>query len=276
MYDLEGRVALVTGASRPRGIGRAIALRLAREGADVVVADLPAPFADFPEYGVGSVEQAEAVAEEIRRLGRRALALPVDVTDSELVQEMVERALETFGRLDILVNNAGGVVGPAPVVKMEEAAWRKTLDINVTGTFLCSRAVAAHMIQRGEGGKIINIASAAAKVGTPWLSAYCAAKAAVIAFTRVLALELAPYRINVNAACPGDVDTDLQRWGWQLEAQVRGIPYEEVLRQATERIPLGRLSVPDDVANLVAFLASSESDYMTGQAVNVTGGVVMH
>jgi len=99
---------------------------------------------------------------------------------------------------------------------------------------------------------------------------------AVIAFTRVLALELAPYRINVNAACPGDVDTDLQRWGWQLEAQVRGIPYEEVLRQATERIPLGRLSVPDDVANLVAFLASSESDYMTGQAVNVTGGVVMH
>ncbi len=176
MYNLEGRVALVTGASRPRGIGRAIALRLAREGANVVVADLPAPFADFPDYGVGSVEQA-AVAEEIRRLGRQALALPVDVTDSELVQQMVERVLETFGRLDILVNNAGGVVGPAPVVEKEEAAWRKTLDINATGTFLCSRAVAAHMIQRGEGGKIINISSAAAKAGAPWLSAYCAAKA---------------------------------------------------------------------------------------------------
>jgi len=276
MYDLKGKVAIVTGAGRDLGIGRAIALRLARDGADVAVADLCKEFEEFPGYGLGTWEGLEKRAEEIRALGVRALPVRVDVTDAALVDQMVAQTLETFGRLDILVNNAGGAPGPGPVVWMEEAAWTKTLAINLTGTFLCSRAAARVMLERGQGGKIINLSSAAGKRATPFLSAYSAAKGGVILFTQALALELARNNIQVNAVCPGQVDTELQRWGWELQAWAQGISYDEVVRKATEQIPLGRLEQPEDVANLVAFLASSESDYMTGQAINITGGEVMH
>src|SRR3990170_2626081 len=276
MYDLKGKVAIVTGAGRDLGIGRAIALRLARDGADVAVADLCKEFEEFPGYGRGTWEGLEKRGEEIRALGVRALPVRVDVTDAALVDQMVAQTLETFGRLDILVNNAGGAPGPGPVVWMEEAAWTKTLAINLTGTFLCSRAAARVMLERGQGGKIINLSSAAGKRATPFLSAYSAAKGGVILFTQALALELARNNIQVNAVCPGQVDTELQRWGWELQAWAQGISYDEVVRKATEQIPLGRLEQPEDVANLVAFLASSESDYMTGQAINITGGEVMH
>lgn len=275
MYDLKGKVAIVTGAGRKAGIGRAIALRLAQEGADVVVADICREFEEFPGYGLGMWEGLQETAEEINALGVRGLPVRVDVTDSRLVDEMVAQTLDAFGRIDILVNNAGGVVGPAPVLAMDEQAWGKTMAINATGTFLCSRAVARVMVGQG-GGKIINISSIAGKAGRPFLAAYSAAKAAIVAFSRVLALELAPAGIQVNAVCPGEVDTDLQRWGWQLEASFRGVPYEEVVGAAAAKIPLGRLEQPSDVANVVAFLASSESDYMTGQAINICGGLVMH
>jgi len=276
MYDLKGKVAIVTGAGRKLGIGRAIALRLAREGADVAVADICREFEEFPDYGRGQWEGLKSTAEEVSALGVRGLPLKVDVTDSRLVDEMVAQTMDAFGRIDILVNNAGGVVGPAPVLWLEEAAWNKTLAINATGAFLCSQRVARTMIARREGGKIVNIASIAAKGRSPALAAYCAAKAAVVAFTRVLAFELAASGIQVNAVCPGEVDTDLQRWGWQLEANFRGVPYDQVISEQMEQIPLGRLETPDDVADLVAFLASRQSDYMTGQAINVDGGIVMH
>ncbi len=276
MYDLKGKVAIVTGAGRKLGIGRAIALRLAREGADVAVADICREFEEFPDYGLGKWEGLKSTAEEISALGVRGLPVKVDVTDSQAVDEMVAQTLDAFGRIDILVNNAGGVVGPAPALWLEEAAWNKTLAINATGTFLCSQRVARTMIGRREGGKIINIASIAGKGRSPALAAYCAAKAAVLGLTRVLALELAASGIQVNAVCPGQVDTDLQRWGWELEAKFRGVPYEQVVNEEIEKIPLGKLEQPDDVADLVAFLASSESDYMTGQAINVDGGILMH
>jgi len=276
MYDLKGKVAIVTGAGRKLGIGRAIALRLAREGADVAVADICREFEEFPDYGLGMWEGLKSTADEISALGVRGLPLKVDVTDSQAVDEMVAQAMDAFGRIDILVNNAGGVVGPAPALWIEEAAWNKTLAINATGTFLCSQRVARAMIARREGGKIVNIASIAGKGRSPALAAYCAAKAAVLALTRVMALELAAGGIQVNAVCPGEVDTDLQRWGWQLEANFRGVPYDEVVSGEIEQIPLGRLEQPDDVANLVAFLASSQSDYMTGQGINVDGGIVMY
>jgi NAD(P)-dependent dehydrogenase (short-subunit alcohol dehydrogenase family) len=276
MYDLKGKVAIVTGAGRDLGIGRAIALRLARDGADVVVADLCREFEEFPGYGLGTWEGLEKRAEEVRALGVRALPVRVDVTDAGLVNEMVARTRKEFGRLDILVNNAGGVPGPGPVVWVEEAAWNKTIAINLTGTFLCSKAAVLAMQEQGQGGKIVNVSSAAGKRASPFLSAYSAAKGGVILFTQALALEVAANNIQVNAVCPGQVDTELQRWGWNLEAWAQGISYEEVVRHEIERIPLGRLETPDDVANLVAFLASSESDYMTGQAINVTGGQVMH
>ncbi len=276
MYDLKGKVAIVTGAGRKLGIGRAIALRLAGEGADVAVADICREFEEFPDYGLGMWEGLKSTADEVSALGVRGLPLKVDVTDSQAVDEMVAQTMDAFGHIDILVNNAGGVVGPMPVLWIEEAAWNKTLAINATGTFLCSQRVARTMIARRERGKIINIASIAGKGRSPALAAYCAAKAAVLGLTRVLALELAASGIQVNAVCPGEVDTDLQRWGWELEAKFRGVPYDEVVSEGIEQIPLGRLEQPDDVANLVAFLASSQSDYMTGQAINVDGGIVMH
>ena len=276
MYDLKGKVAIVTGAGRKLGIGRGIALRLARDGADVAVADICLEFEEFPGYGLGMWEGLKETADEISALGVRGLPVRVDVTDAAQVDEMVRQTVEALGRLDIIVNNAGGVVGPAPVIALEEAAWNKTMAINATGAFLCSRAAARQMLAQGQGGKIINISSIAGKHGGPFLAAYSAAKSAIIGLTRVMALEVGAANIQVNAVCPGEVDTDLQRWGWQLEAGMRGTSYEEVVKVAISRIPVGRLEVPQDVANLVAFLASRQSDYITGQAINVDGGMVMH
>ena len=276
MYDLKGKVAIVTGAGRKLGIGRGIALRLARDGADIAVADICREFEEFPGYGLGMWEGLKETADEISALGVRGLPVRVDVTDAAQVDEMVRQTVEALGRLDILVNNAGGAPGPAPVIALEEAAWNKTMAINATGAFLCSRAAARQMLAQGQGGKVINISSIAGKHGSPFLAAYSAAKAAIIGLTRVMALEVGAANIQVNAVCPGEVDTDLQRWGWQLEAGMRGTSYEEVVKVAVSRIPVGRLEVPQDVANLVAFLASRESDYITGQAINVDGGIVMH
>jgi NAD(P)-dependent dehydrogenase (short-subunit alcohol dehydrogenase family) len=276
MYDLKGKVAIVTGAGRKLGIGRGIALRLAREGADVAVADICREFEEFPGYGLGMWEGLKETADEISALGVRGLPVRVDVTDAAQVEEMVRQTVEALGRLDIIVNNAGGVVGPAPVIAMEEAAWNKTMAINATGTFLCSRAAARQMLAQGQGGKIINISSIAGKHGRAFLAAYSAAKAAIIGLTRVMAMELGAANVQVNAVCPGEVDTDLQRWGWKLEADFRGVPYEEVTKAAISLIAAGRLETPQDVADLVAFLASRQSDYITGQAINVDGGIVFH
>jgi NAD(P)-dependent dehydrogenase (short-subunit alcohol dehydrogenase family) len=276
MYDLKGKVAIVTGAGRKLGIGRGIALRLARDGADVAVADICREFEEFPGYGLGMWEGLKETADEISALGVRGLPVRADVTDAAQVEEMVRQTVEALGRLDIIVNNAGGVVGPAPVIALEEAAWNKTMAINATGAFLCSRAAARQMLAQGQGGKVINISSIAGKHGGPFLAAYSAAKAAIIGLTRVMALEVGAANIQVNAVCPGEVDTDLQRWGWQLEAGMRGTSYDEVVKVAVSRIPVGRLETPEDVANLVAFLASRESDYITGQAINVCGGMVLH
>jgi len=276
MHDLKGKVAIVTGAGRKLGIGRGIALRLARDGADVAVADICREFEEFPGYGLGMWEGLKETADEISALGVRGLPVRVDVTDAAQVDEMVRQTVQALGRLDIIVNNAGGVVGPAPVIALEEAAWNKTMAINATGAFLCSRAAARQMMAQGQGGKIINISSIAGKHGAPFLAAYTAAKSAIIGLIRVMALEVGASNIQVNAVCPGEVDTDLQRWGWQLEAGMRGTSYEDVVKATVSRIPVGRLEVPEDVANLVAFLASRESDYITGQAINVCGGIVMH
>ncbi len=276
MYDLKGKVAIVTGAGRKLGIGRGIALRLAREGADVAVADICREFEEFPGYGVGMWEGLKETADEINALGVRGLSVKVDVTDATQVEAMVRQTVDALGRLDILVNNAGGAPGPAPVIAMEEAAWNKTMAINATGTFLCSKAAARQMMAQRQGGKIINIASIAGKKGSPFLAAYCAAKSAIIGLTRAMALEVAAVNIQVNAVCPGQVDTELQHWGWRLAASMRGTSYEDIINRTVAEIPAGRLETPEDVANVVLFLASSQSDYMTGQALNIDGGEVMH
>jgi NAD(P)-dependent dehydrogenase (short-subunit alcohol dehydrogenase family) len=271
-YDLRDKVAIVTGAGRRGGIGAAVALRLAQDGADVVVGDICAPPTDLPHGGSGQWEDLAAIAAEIEALGVRSLPLRVDVTDAASVQAMVAQTKQALGRLDILVNNAGVAVGPAPVIQMEETAWRRTLEINATGTFLCSKYALPPLIEGGRGGRIVNMSSLAAERPKPYMSAYAASKAAVVALTRSLAQEVAEFGITVNAILPGDVDTALKQWGLQLEAMISGRSYDEVMAAAVARVPLGRFATPADVARLVAFLASDEASFITGQAYILSGG----
>jgi len=237
-----------------------------------VVSDICTPPTELPHAGSGQWEELAAVAQEIKALGVQALPLRADVTDADSVQEMVACVRDAFGRLDILVNNAGAAIGPSPVLQMAEEAWRRTLEINATGTFLCCKAALPVLIEGGQGGRIVNMSSIAAERPRPFLSAYAASKAAVVALTRALAQEVADFGITVNAVLPGDVDTALKQWGLQLEAMVLQLPYEEVMAAAVAKVPLGRFALPKDVADLVAFLASDEAGFITGQAYNLTGG----
>ena len=208
------------------------------------------------------------------------MGVVADITDSAQVDNMVRQALGQFGRIDILVNNAGSRPGRdrVPVIELEEDAWDLVQRVNVKGTFLCSRAVARQMISRGQGGKIIIISSSAGKRGSARFAAYCASKFALIGFTQSLALELAPYRINVNAICPGLVDTERVSYIAEALAPEGESPEEyraQMVRERALENPLGRLAQGSDVARMAAFLASSESDYLTGLSMRVSGGSVM-
>ena len=281
MYDLSGKVAVVTGAGGRHGIGRAIALRLAQEGADVVVTDIQASLeAIRPEDRQAGWQGLTSVVEEIESLGRQSLGLISDVSDSAQVTEMVERTLDRFGKIDILVNNAGSRLGRdrVLVVELEEDAFDEVMRVNVRGTYLCSKAVARHMIQREGGGKIIIISSGAGKRGRARFAAYCASKFALIGFTQSLAQELGPHDVNVNAICPGLVDTERTDFIAAALAP-QGESTEEyramMIRERETTVPMGRVAVGDDIARVAAFLASSESDYLTGLSISVNGGTEM-
>ncbi|MCX7912635.1 MAG: SDR family oxidoreductase [Dehalococcoidales bacterium] len=278
MGRLEGKIALVTGAASKRGMGHAIAVRLAREGADVAVLDKYAcPKSIWPgDEGWGGLEE---VAREIRALGRQALAVVADIAVGGEVDGAVARVVEKFGRIDILVH-CGGIRGAMtkPVVELSEEEWRNIIDINLTGTFLIARAVARTMIPHGEGKRIILIGSKAATQGYAGSSGYCASKHGLLGLGRTLALELAPYRINVNVVNPGGFATNLRDQEIIRRAKEQGISLEEAVRQESQKtgpssIPLGRLGRPEEIAALVCFLASDEADYITGEAIDIDGGV---
>lgn len=275
MYDLNGKVALVTGAGGKQGLGRAIALRLAQDGADVVVNDVVARRTGSPDWA-----GLPDVVREIKALDRQACAIVADVSDARQVDRMVDQALQQFGQIDILVNNAGAPAGRdrVPVIALEEDAWDLIQRVNVKGTFLCCRAVAQVMIRQGKGGKIVNMSSVAGKHGRARYAAYCASKFAVRGFTQALALELAPFRINVNAICPALIETervDDMAAALAPEGISKETYREQMLADAISATPLGRIGQAADVAQLAAFLASAESDFLTGLSITAAGGSLM-
>jgi len=274
---LTAKVALVTGAARRRSIGRATALRLAREGCDVACLDIARPYADFPEYGLGSADELEELVREITGLGRRALALRADVSSWDEVHRAVAEAHAQLGRLDVCCNVAGGSgfgMGSGPLLQLAEREWDRVIDVNLKGTWIVSRACAERMLESGRGGRIVNVSSQGGKRGFPTMGAYCSAKAGVILLTQVLAIELAPFGITVNAVCPGTVDTDLLQKNLAFEHAAAGMGLDHAQWIARE-IPLGRLESADDVASAIAFLASDDAAYITGEALNVSGGQTM-
>ena len=264
---LKGKVAIVTGAGS--GIGRGIAFAFAREGAKVVVNDI---------HG----KEASAVAEEIKGKGSEALAIQADVSKNDQVEKMVKKTLEVFGRIDILVNNAGvGVdnIGP-PLSEITESEWDRNYEVNLKAHFLTCRAILPLMIEQ-KGGKIINMSSMGGKIGSPAIPQYTAMKAGVINFTESVALEGALHHVNVNAICPGIVRTPMFLKTCQITSEkhpmMKGMDLAAVFDAAIQvMIPMKTEQTPEDIGMLAVFLASKESDQITGQAINVDGGAGLH
>ena len=276
MYeDLKGKTALVTGAGKRTGIGYAIVRALAASGTDVVVCDLGQGSGEEDLVKTGTRGEMDDIVKEIKEeFSVSALAVSVDVTDGEAIGQMVEEVKGRFDHIDILCNNAGASFGvPNAVYTYDETAWMKTIDVNLHSVFRVSRAVLPMMM--GRMGSIINTASRAGKVPPLFNGAYAVAKAGVIMLTKVMAKELAGAGIRVNAICPGQIMTDLEKWRFGLEARFFNTTVEEREREMCKTIPLGRIGTPQEVGNLVAFLASEASSYCTGQAINVTGGQLM-
>ena len=256
---LKNKTVIVTGAGR--GMGKAFALALAKEGANVVVSDI-------------NLTEVKQVSEEIKKLGRETIAVKTDVTSKKEVDDLVQKTLKKFGSIDILVSNAG-VSSMEYVVDMPEDKWDFNMDINLKGTFLVTQAVAKEMIKK-QNGKIICIASMAGKGGAATQAHYHASKHGVIAYVKSLAMELASSGITVNSVCPGAIKTSMQdrEVKWSAEIRGAGAQPDDIREELVNFTPLGRIGQPEDVAKVVVFLASDDSSFMTGQAINVTGGQV--
>jgi len=270
-----GAIALVTGAARPRGIGRATALRLAAEGADVACLDIARPYDEAPGHGVASGDDLDALVAEIEGLGRRALALRADVSDAGAVEAAVAEATDVLGTVTRVANVAGGSgpgFGLGPLVALPDAEFRRVFDVNVTGTWLVSKACASRMVAAGVPGRICNVSSQAGKKAWPMIGAYSAAKAAVISLTQAMAIELGPSGIAVNAVCPGTVDTDLTNPNGMLRLAMGDQGFDEWIAR---EIPLGRLQTAEEIAAAICWLLDDDAAGVTGEAMNVSAGQTM-
>ena len=276
MYeDLKEKTAIITGSGKKTGIGYAIAKKLASCGSHVIIADLGQPPVPEAAVNTGTREQMDIISTELAKTyGVKTLAVAVDITDPVSIDDMMAKIRGHFDHIDILCNNAGASFGvPNTVLSYDEKAWIRTVDVNLFSVFRISRAVIPLML--GKPAAIINTASRAGKVPPIFNSAYAVAKAGVIMLTKTMAKELGGAGIRVNAICPGQIATDLEKWRFGLEASFFSTTVEEREKEMCKTIPLGFIGVPRDAADLVAFLASDASRYITGQAINLDGGQCM-
>lgn len=283
MLPLANTVALITGAGGMKGVGRAIALELCRQGASIALSDIERT-ADMMAPGEVRAEWRgiESVADEVRALGGRAACFSCDLKNRAQIVALVDAVTAEFGRIDVLVNNARAIVGRdrVPITRLDERVWDHFLDLNITAPFILTKFVAARMIAARRGGRIINIGSDMSKQAGKHGAAYAASKFALIGLTQGSAIDLAEHGITVNAVCPGPVNTDRISYAERAQAEAEGLPVEvirdRIVKAAAAQIPLGRIAEPEDVANLVGFLAMPQASFITGQAYNVNGGQIFH
>lgn len=283
MKALENTVALITGAGGMKGVGRAIALELCKQGAAIALSDIERT-EDMMAPGEirAGWRGIESVAEDVRALGGRAACFNCNLKNRAQTVALVNSVVAEFGRIDILINNARAIVGRdrVPVTQLDEGVWDHFLDLNITAPFILTKAVAAKMIGAGRGGRIINIGSDMSKQAGKHGAAYAASKFALIGLTQGSALDLAEHGITVNAVCPGPINTDRVSYAERAQAEAEGstveVIRERIVKAAAALIPLGRIAEPEDVANLVTFLATPQASFITGQAYNVNGGQIFH
>ena len=277
MYQLQNKVAIVTGSGRHKGIGEAIVLRLAAEGCRVVISDIgQAKGNEFAAEHIGVTGEMQEIADACRALGAELLTLPCDVRSEAECSQLIEKTVAHFGQVDILVNNAGVGYLMEPFTEFKESSWDAVLDVNLKGAFLCSKHAAIQMIRQGAGGSIVNIASQAAKSGFPFAAAYTASKHGLVGLTRSNAVELGKHKIRVNAVCPNHITTGLGHWQNSFFSEKLGMDYTTYLQSIVQKNPLGRTGLTEDIAKAVAFLCSEEAAYITGEAMNVSGGEEYH
>lgn len=273
-----GKTAVITGSGRRGGLGEAIALRLAKDGANIVISDIGAPrdAATGAEH-IGSTDEMESIAAELRDMGVEASTCVCDVRSLDDVRKLAKHAADTHGSLDIWVNNAGIGYIMKPLLEVTEDDWRAVIDVNLSGSFFGVKAAAEVMVEQGTGGRIVNIASQAAKSGFPHAQAYTSSKHGLVGLVRSAATELGSHNITVNNVCPNHVTTGLGAWQNEYFAKVVGADsVEDYLAAMAARIPMGRPGLPEDTANAVAFLCSDDARYITAESMNVSGGEEPH
>jgi NAD(P)-dependent dehydrogenase (short-subunit alcohol dehydrogenase family) len=269
-----GKVAVITGSGRAGGLGEAIARKLSEEGATVVISDIGASRdSATPGTMVGSSAEMLAVAES---LPGKTSTFPCDVRDPVSVRALAAHAVEQHGSLDIWVNNAGIGYIMKPLAEVSADDWRAVIDVNLTGAWFGLQSAAEIMVRQGRGGRIVNIASQAAKSGFAHAQAYTASKHGLVGLVRSAAIELGEHGITVNNVCPNHVTTGLGKWQNEHFAELQGVSVEEYLKRMAARIPMGRPGLPQDTASAVAFLCSDEAGYITGESMNVSGGEEPH